>query len=970
MQNSSYKSISEIRDVLIWVLRSINTKIINYDYTTHVSLHGLFDQFDDFCLAADTKAGGENSKLIIDTKNVGVGGRGVVSHLYENYNIEQGEKDLEVEYISYNSAGQWLYAYTDTVIKVHRYPGSKVEIKFNGREFQSPEFIHEAIVHSLAASLVTMSCTPHVVNIFGSYACKHDETQDTYQILEMADTSLLSIILAQLNQPNRLFELLSLENMIAWTIQVAWTAYVWKKHYNIVHADMHFGNLLLVDTQKPGYKLMYGAKDMRGIKWLSYAIGDSAVINIPVGRWLMKISDFGFSECSIAIGAPENGRKVSFGTLESFYGKDIFERHTELYNGVEVNYVIRMFCVWLRKLIDVNGYNMFVPVLQSYEWFAKFIDPTLNYTESLYNIYPRGYPLQNQRRDPFSPLLAIPGEGNMFIRYRGWGQPNQSIEQPLYNIMRALDAIGDKFVHKGKNDTTAIYTITGGRNFSGPPNANNSVLSKVDNAPSYVDRFMSEVSTYDACLAKKNHDIANGIHPPTDCSVALSNMRVATPNIFHEPSITYTTVMTTSRIVDRYGELMYDISFDDLEHFIIPDMDISLGLIYEMIFEPANMGYDFVEQFTYRPYHRNTLYSEPLNVGQPMEQVNLYFAVPRDKKPLIRVNENISLIQGQAIDRAWAMNGGFFIVPNNINNTLTPYLSANDRFKSIGYSFDGDNADNTLPIPLPYEADMMVIVQTRNDSIVAMRYSDFVDQHKLFPLDAVYQLMDGGKEYFALSQRSIATRDGKPLLDQDAEHYDMLRGYKRAFCTGPLLILNGAVHFTPEKMLLETMVLNETMVFQPPVGGERDIRNKFKLGNAPLIMDPYSVVGRNFRISSQQQTNSLYNNEVGEKLFPYGQRSASSLVTNAAMCYSKRLGQWFWAYAEGRGFYAPGVDKAQLAWLLEHFDVDIAINLDGGFSANIVYQSDKHKQRILMNYNTDFNRLMGSMFCTRSIMHM
>jgi hypothetical protein len=52
---------------------------------------------------------------------------------------------------------------------------------------------------------------------------------------------------------------------------------------------------------------------------------------------------------------------------------------------------------------------------------------------------------------------------------------------------------------------------------------------------------------------------------------------------------------------------------------------------------------------------------------------------------------------------------------------------------------------------------------------------------------------------------------------------------------------------------------------------------------------------------------------------------------------------------EGRGFNAVGLDRVQVAYLVDKFGIHKAISLDGGFSANAVYKMDDDTPKYVQN---------------------
>jgi len=52
---------------------------------------------------------------------------------------------------------------------------------------------------------------------------------------------------------------------------------------------------------------------------------------------------------------------------------------------------------------------------------------------------------------------------------------------------------------------------------------------------------------------------------------------------------------------------------------------------------------------------------------------------------------------------------------------------------------------------------------------------------------------------------------------------------------------------------------------------------------------------------------------------------------------------------EGRGFNGVGLDRVQVAYLVDKFGIYKAISLNGGFNANAVYKMDNNRPKYVQN---------------------
>jgi exopolysaccharide biosynthesis protein len=80
----------------------------------------------------------------------------------------------------------------------------------------------------------------------------------------------------------------------------------------------------------------------------------------------------------------------------------------------------------------------------------------------------------------------------------------------------------------------------------------------------------------------------------------------------------------------------------------------------------------------------------------------------------------------------------------------------------------------------------------------------------------------------------------------------------------------------------------------------------------------------------------------------YGMRHSHRMMVHNVMAWDNNNNIVFFL-VEGRGFHAPGLDRVQLAYLIDHFDIRDAVSLDGGFSANVTIQMPEEEHpRYLM----------------------
>lgn len=252
---------------------------------------------------------------------------------------------------------------------------------------------------------------------------------------------------------------------------------------------------------------------------------------------------------------------------------------------------------------------------------------------------------------------------------------------------------------------------------------------------------------------------------------------------------------------------------------------------------------------------------------------------------------------------ATATNGGYFIVNANIKNVLTPGLSGKELFP-IGYYYDGTRKSGThLPVPPGYR-EWFVAVTVKNGKLGIERLPEFEEKHET--IDVPFRIAVGN-EILELQQKAIVL-DGR----------NKPKTYDSCFTTGPVLVWNG------------TRIFDEKVMTQ----------EKFILPN-----------GKEYRVVFGAKNNKKFFSEPGETSFPYGQRhSANFQVHNILLEFMD--GNFAFFFVEGRGYDAPGLDRAQISRLLVDLfpgKLKTAVSLDGGFSANAVFTKNYSAPYWLMN---------------------
>ncbi|BAU80172.1 divergent serine/threonine protein kinase [Tokyovirus A1] len=319
-----------------------------------------------------------------------------------------------------------------------------------------------------------------------------------------------------------------------------------------------------------------------------------------------------------------------------------------------------------------------------------------------------------------------------------------------------------------------------------------------------------------------------------------------------------------------------------------------------------NIQTEISDIFVYKQYQRLLNFKSPSEKlwGRPMRTVRCSFvglsrrarcSLSTGKRLQQRITKNV--LDGSA---ALCVNGGYFVVQQNIANSLTPGLKGKE-YSPIGYYFDGTSkSGTTLPVPPPYR-DWFVAVTVKGGKLGMERLPEFEKKHKLRSVP--FRVLTEGRETLEFSQTVIA-ESRNDIYDQ-------------CFCSGPILIWGGKRVFDENTML----------------------NSEFSLQD-----------GRKYKVFDAAKNTKMWFSEQGETQFPYGQRHSANFQIHNIMVLLKD-GSFGFFFFEGRGYDALGTDRVQVAKAIELFfggNVLHAVSLDGGFSANAVVTKEGDAPRWLL----------------------
>jgi hypothetical protein len=277
----------------------------------------------------------------------------------------------------------------------------------------------------------------------------------------------------------------------------------------------------------------------------------------------------------------------------------------------------------------------------------------------------------------------------------------------------------------------------------------------------------------------------------------------------------------------------------------------------------------------------------------------------------------------------FSINAGYYAIPQQ-----------NVEEKRIGFFYNEDVTDGTngtyLPVPKPYRPHFGVIWCSHTNVLHIDTHEEFMSWHETIDQPIGY-LLDNGTIYTTV--QPVIRMEGH----NNATITDGLRGntpvmsngnrpYKWAFCSGVLLVDDSKVVFDLHTMLDTRFLIVDTdiqavgsTITKPPDFTEykllQESKNNYKFKSADHldIYDSYGV-----KVSNRYSIHNVMG------------------ITNT--------GKIMFFLVEGRGFNAVGLDRVQVAYLVDKFGIYKAISLDGGFSANAVYKMDDNTSKYVQNY--------------------
>jgi len=842
-------------------------------------------------------------------------------------------------------------------------------------------FTSTGLSEILAISRVTvfydMGMCPVFNKCFGVYKCSYmsNPTPGYNLIIEKADITLETFLHELLKDTRTGIEELKkiLGNVII--------AILFLNKIEIYHADLHLGNVMLIDLTKTKY--CYNGKRLRPNTMLRYIYAteekQTQIIqqNVPVGRYLPKIIDYG----GTAVKLPNGTFFSSEFFLSAHDAIKFVKRDTlvDVYKWSMLGEFISSFLLQLVKVMS-NNYG------ESKEEIVKDLSDVHN--------APRGE-LEIFSRELFEFLKIFMGGLAMGRNYDGSARA-----ETILRVFLNGDYTYSRFaIYPGMNEITVNKLITSLYNIRIDGGTMNQLVTSLRNIKtdevtvnqlvtslytginvtvnqlftSLYDTGINEVTANNIVMLLYNtqKQIQDEILCFLPGSQIYNKARFKNPlNKWYEASLYPSEVEMAEFLpeaieqIPPFGCRPFGGRKDDDGCIVLKHRP----LIKRFDYTPKDLGirkgefkYDKKNHVLWNEDNPNTngyieniivftVYTENCVLSSTPGGDSIFNYVLSRSKPSVAAASVIGLREPPLA----AVNGAYFIVPNNVENS--PYPSWNigktnelekRMGRPIGFFYSRDYPvwnGIALDIPFTYRDDFRLISFKGGKAFYEKRALStlYSDSHNKGTHEHVRYWTWQGSELIE-EVLKMPSMDINVCLD-----YVNREGIESCFCTGPVLIEDRRIVLTKARILKEKHVINI-------------------LGRGNTII---SILDPKLRKAAFED-HDTYSEYISRKFLsyktepacPYGQKTSYNLLIHNVMCFGEK-GEVTFVLVQGRGFDSPGLDRFQVSVLIQTIlpETVNAIALDGGFSADCVYIKNGMTRHVMQ---TDGRRLGGIITISR-----
>lgn len=975
MSTKTYRTLDDVNRLLadVWATYPVvyaNASPDAQDITLAI-LPNIVSNSKDFCKALIS---GETDLNIIAR-----GGFGEVGPF--RIKVSGSMKNVYMHVVSFKDSGKsWVPYYMEVYAKhnpkdrpqkIYLYIGTNQN--FPGRIFYvSNDFLHESIVGGFVSHLYDIGVLPGVVKYFGTFVCpesypqnSREQTYSSTVVMEKSSFELSKILGGLLPKPmqsimkwktsleSHFFNQLNIYDLEIWLAQLAHTFFISKLYFGISHFDVHIRNVLLTYVKSSGLSLqgsdseiipiVYGGKLLSDVDYIRYTLpfsveGQQTYLVVENNGLLPKLIDYGLSIADFPTSSKNKDLAFRFENsteiYQSVHGGVEAAANVSGYGDVEWNYIAYNLIFQLTRLENYGDkFGLSLDERRRARDLREALEEFFYETVEKYNFSQVKKDMNGRffRLDQDIHNLSV-----WFMSYRDVGTTSNIIA-PLYRIFHFLKNHG-KFT-PGK--PSEVYITRSGN----PPPSDvdpERVLNIGMNLPSGakdegMDKYLTESKRYyHMCLLNGGisdehtfRDLAKsmGIDVPqvitndtrrSICYDVASQVQKIDPNsILRQSSFKYT-LDKNSPLWDQFTlSLKRNINLKDLRRNVRMNM-MNFIYVFDLVLEPQteNSSSDYVYKESQRMSDGNPPSSNLIGTKYPT--VKLHMIYYRNGTGYINLSMGKEDIYDSAtkslskVPMGVSISGGMFAGKSKKKNA---------EFKPIGFYYDKFNPQSSgtyVPVPQAYHDDWGVIMIS-GGYIKLGSYSKFLEKHQTEKVPVIYYLADDNQntqEKYPTTVSVIKMIDNKPKLKSGEDvPYDF------AMASGPILVSNGNVIMTDQKLDYSQFILNVNE--NPPTDKSITAKNNsyYKLiAEAPNVNMYFSDVGEN------------------KKNFIYNQRNSNYLTSHSVIAETNR-GDIMFFFIEGEDFNSVGLDRAELAKLVSKFDIKNAMCFDGGFTTNAVIKN-------------------------------
>jgi hypothetical protein len=940
-----------------------------------------FTNSSEFCHCVQSKRG------IITRNYLAQGGRGAIMDFL--INEDQFNQPVYAIIVSINPNGGFEPFYVPVIIKTGLDP-TDIEIYSNtivklragaGAGLGNKQIkiitikdpLTEIVFGSMLGHLYDLGLCPFYAKYFSTYICNinpnpqdSDENFNTHFVIEKSNISMGNFM-----HENRYIQAIIRDREILMNIifQYIYAVYIGKMYLGFTHFDAHLGNVMITHTSNQAIagteniSYVYHGKNLETKQFILIDLGlykgKNSWLAMKYNGLMVKIIDYGTCAAYLyAAEYPKYKRDFLIRTQTLRYLPDTVYQICRNSSQQRNTWEIQFFLTCLHQSM-YNGHAVGMPPdVVRRTIYQNNINDLDYFTEQFYNSaqYNIGTYLDtnpHMKNIRYGNVSAFP-ERSMNIDIPAFSDPRELL-RGLARYCESLNHITENTdrgtVFYLETDLAgAVFTSDNSLIFEDEPNE---LVKSFNNMDKFI-QIAKKVET--GCNGKKISDdifneydesqLAKGLdidHSDDNrlklCTEAKEEMKKWHPANTMKSKL-YSPLNKNTFYDEGDGRFNNNIELTQSNfprQLQAKDSERNLS-IFKMQINPKALVMNRVDPgaLVYST-HQNWLDYNPLtdkltHNRKQIEIVRLNIIVLDPKGTYnVKLNylSNLWDVTKLATTTCFSINAGYYAIPQQ-----------NFEQRRVGFFYNEDVTDGTngtyLPVPKPYRPHFGVIWCSHTNVLHIDTHEEFMSWHETIDQPIGY-FLDDGSIYTTLQpvikmeghSNAIITeglRGNTPVMSNGN------RPYKWAFCSGVLLVDNSKVVFDLHTMLDTQFLIvdsdqpaNTSAIPKPP-----------DLTTYKLLQES----GNNYKFKSADN---------GDMYDSYGVKVSNRYSTHNVMGITN-TGKIMFFLVEGRGFNAVGLDRVQVAYLVDKFGIHKAISLDGGFSANAVYKMDDDTPKYVQNY--------------------